>query len=74
MPLVRKEFEAVLRKILKDKNLTKKFLKDPQTTLQKLGIEINAAGAENVRGRIDDLMKQGKSVDEIIDAYWGRKE
>ncbi len=66
MPIMKKEFEKVLGRILNDKNLTKEFLQNPQTTLEKFGLKTTAAVAQEVNRQVKDLMNQGKTVDQII--------
>ena len=66
MAITKGDFEKVLSMILKDKNLTSDFLQNPQATLEKFGIKTTAAVAQEVNRRVKDLMKEGKTTDQII--------
>ena len=66
LSVTKSEFEKVLGMILKDKNLTNQFLQRPQAILEKLGLKTTAAVAQETNRRVKDLLKEGKTADQII--------
>ena len=71
MALKRKDFNQILQKILKDKKLLKEFLADPEPVLERLGLpDITKAAAINIHGKVEKLLNEGLSPDEIIKQYY----
>ena len=61
-----KEFDKVLGMILKDKSLSAQFMQNPQATLKKYGIDVNAATAQNISDQVETLRNKGMTPDQIV--------
>ncbi len=73
MSVSEKEWMNGLERILKDKSLTNQFLQNPQGTLEKFGIKTTAAVAQEVNRTVKDLLKEGKTVDQMLSTIEIRK-
>ena len=69
MPDKKENFSNILRKILTDKKLLGEFLKDP-SVLNRFGLELNKTAVINIQGRVDKLLKEGLTTDEIIKKFY----